>query len=152
MGVSNIYHSEAQERKSISRSKTFKATSDIKELHSFLEKLAFEVEEKSKRYKFVGRGISISVKSSSFQTTQKSTKMADFTNSAKILLNYAKDLFQKANVKEPIRLLGIRLDDLKKEEAIKKNNIFNYFAKVETAKQNHAKKAKNGAKTGANAA
>ena len=78
--------------------------------------------------------------------------MADFTNSAKILLNYAKDLFQKANVKEPIRLLGIRLDDLKKEEAIKKNNIFNYFAKVETAKQNHAKKAKNGAKTGANAA
>ena len=98
--------------------------------------LAKDVELRSKKHGFVGRGISIQIKTNSFKVTQKSKKMATFTNDSKTLLAYAQELFAKYKVTETIRLLGIRLDDLEKEEKIKKNNIFSYFKKVEQAKSN----------------
>jgi hypothetical protein len=61
--------------------------------------------------------------------------MSSFTNCSKILLKYAKELMSKYKVDESVRLLGIRIDELKKEEDIKKNDIFNYFKNVEKAKK-----------------
>lgn len=89
--------------------------------------LAKDVEIRTKKHGFVGRGLGISIKTSSFKVTQKSKKMPEYTNEAKVILKYAKELFSKYEMKESIRLLGIKLDDLKKEDKLKKNNIFNYF-------------------------
>ena len=50
-------------------------------------------------------------------------------------MKYAKELMSKYKVDESVRLLGIRIDELKKEEDIKKNDIFNYFKNVEKAKK-----------------
>lgn len=131
-GISKVVHSEVQERKSISCSRTFKPTLIEEELLKHFDFLAGDVEARAKRNKKVGRGIMITIKTNTFKVKQKSMKLINYTNKKSIILKTAKELFNKYKLKENIRLLGIKLDDLKTEgESEEKNSLYNFFKKTE---------------------
>lgn len=134
-GISSVVHSESRERKSISSSRTFSPTVNEQELLNHLVFLAKDIERRAKRNGFVGRGVMITIKTNSFKVKQKSKKMFNYTSESSIILEAAQELFSRYKVREEIRLLGIRLDDLKKEDEITKNNLYSFFQKTEECVQ-----------------
>ena len=130
-GISNIYHSKAQDRKSISCSRTFRATHDRQILLKQLDYLANDIHRRAKAQGFVGRGVSLIIKTSNFKVKQRSKKLKSYSQLKEDILRVVRGIFEAHRITEKIRLLGIRLDDLKRVEEYKKSNLFNFFKNAE---------------------
>ena len=129
-GISDNFHSEAQDRKSISFSKTFKPTFKTEELLKKIKNLAKEVSLKAIKEGFKGRTLSLTVKTSDFLIKQKSKKLDTYINSFEEIFKNSKILFKQCKIEENIRLLGIKLDSLMKKEDLEAN-LFKFFKKTE---------------------
>lgn len=98
----------------------------IKETLLFLaEKVSFRI-RKEKKYAFV---VAITIKDERFVRKSKQKKLINSTDNTKTIFDEAVSLFNDLWDKEPIRLIGIRLDQLS-DKTIYQSNLFEDINKV----------------------
>lgn len=99
--------------KGISNSTTFeKDLDDKKEILKYLQKLCENVSSSLRKEKKYATVISVSIKDDNFKTSSHQRKLKNATNLTGEIIKEAEKLFVELWNKEPIRLIGVRLDQL----------------------------------------
>lgn len=128
------------DRKSIGNSKTYaKDLEDEDEIKQEIKKLSIKVSNRAKNRNYVGNNISINIKFNDFKTMARAKKIFEYINSEEQIFTHAWELMlEHYNFEKPIRLLGVSLNDVKKQDEVKEQlNIFDDYA---TEKEIKAKK------------
>jgi len=117
MGICNrplIVHEE--DPKSIGHSMTFpEDLSDKREMEAEILKLSEMVGRRARRYGFIGRKVSLTVRYSDFETFSKQTTLYDYTNHTHEIYKNAISIFNGIRLKNRVRLLGVCLSSLIKD-------------------------------------
>lgn len=124
------------EFKSIGSSQTLPndTTSEV-EIRNLMHALAENVERRLKRKKAAGRSVQITVRYHDLKTITRSKKLQVYIETKDDILNVAYDLFQKHWNLEPIRLLGITVQDAEEKQHIAHQlNLFTYEKEAEKEK------------------
>ncbi|CAG9310471.1 unnamed protein product [Blepharisma stoltei] len=127
LGIGSVHHSDVYEdQKSISISRTFKATNDMSfidsKLRDFCESISEELIEKDAECKTV----SVFVKTYKFENTNKSETSKRFIHKIDDIYNIAARLLATIKPFEPIRLLGLRASNLEFSRS-KRKSIDSYW-------------------------
>ncbi|WP_373892712.1 DNA polymerase IV [Virgibacillus natechei] len=121
--------------KSIGSSQTLTHdTTDEKELRSLMHQLADNVDRRVKRKKAAGRSVQLMIRYHDRKTITRSKKLQTYIESKEDILHVANELLQKHWNLEPIRLLGITLQDVDEKQHIGQQlDLFTYekYAKKE---------------------
>ena len=109
------------ERKSIGNSKTF--TQDIIEeddISNEIKKLSKKVSARAQTRDYVGNNISIMIKFNDFKSITRSKKVPEYINQPDKIFMYAWELLlEHYDFSKGVRLLGVSLNDIKKERELK---------------------------------
>ena len=109
------------ERKSIGNSKTF--TQDIIEeddISNEIKKLSKKVSARAQTRDYVGNNISIMIKFNDFKSITRSKKIPEYINQPDKIFMYAWELLlEHYDFSKGVRLLGVSLNDIKKERELK---------------------------------
>ena len=111
----------SQGRKGVSKSETFKATSDKAYLDAKMTKLATEVALECQRLSLKGRMVAVKLKRSTFDVIQRQTTLAGATNDVKTIVNSALRLMRNENsigANMTLRLVGARVSQFDHEEDV----------------------------------
>ncbi|TMN20749.1 DNA polymerase IV [Lentibacillus cibarius] len=124
------------EFKSIGSSQTLPTdTVDEDEIRQLMNLLADNVERRMKRKQAVGRSIQIMIRYYDRTTVTRSKKLHDYIDKKEDILYAANELFQKHWNTEPIRLLGITVQDVDEKQNIAKQlDLFTYEKEAEKEK------------------
>ncbi|CDQ39727.1 MULTISPECIES: DNA polymerase IV [Virgibacillus] len=116
------------EFKSIGNSKTLPFdTTDERELHSLIQQLSENVEKRMKRKQAVGRSVQLMIRFHDRKTITRSKKLGDYIETKEDIMMVAHELLQKHWNLEPIRLLGITVQDVEeKHSIIQQLDLFTY--------------------------
>ncbi|MFD1360629.1 DNA polymerase IV [Lentibacillus salinarum] len=116
------------EFKSIGSSQTLaEDTTDDAEIRMLMHQLAENVERRMKRKQAVGQSVQIMIRYHDRKTITRSKKLPHFIENKADILNFANELFQKHWNLEPIRLLGITVQDVDEKRNIAKQlDLFTY--------------------------
>ncbi|WP_404821766.1 DNA polymerase IV [Oceanobacillus halotolerans] len=107
------------EFKSIGNSQTFAHdTTDEREIHHLMEKLADNVERRMKRKQAVGRSVQLMIRYSDRKTITRSKKVPYYLDTRKDILQIVHELWQKHWSQDPIRLIGITVQDVEEKQNI----------------------------------
>ena len=109
------------ERKSIGNSKTF-AQDIIEEddISNEIKKLSKKVSNRAQTRDYVGNNISIIIKFSDFKSITRSKKIPEYINQPDKIFTYAWELLlEHYDFSKGVRLLGVSLNDIKKEKELK---------------------------------
>lgn len=121
--------------KSIGSSQTLPHdTVDETEIRSLLHQLADNVERRLKRKDAIGRSVQLMIRYHDRQTVTRSKKLQTYIDSKSDILHVANELLQRHWNLEPIRLLGITLQDVEEKQNIGEQlDLFTYekFARKE---------------------
>lgn len=122
--------------KSIGSSETLPHDStDEKELFLLMEKLADKVEKRMKRKQAVGSSVQLMIRYHDRKTITRSKKLDRYIDTKKDILGYAMDLWNKHWNMEPVRLIGITVQDMiEKSEAGEQLDLFTYEQAVKEDK------------------
>lgn len=105
--------SEAFNPKGISNELTLEEDlTEIEDIYKVLEKLSDMVSKRIRKEKKYARVICVILKDNTFKRYSHQKKIKNPTNNYSEILKYSKELLQEFYKNEPIRLVGIRLDDL----------------------------------------
>jgi DNA polymerase-4 len=108
---------ESPEPKSIGHSITVpKDISEREEINSCLLRLSEKVGHRARRYGHKGRKIALTIRYSDFKTFTKQSTLPVSTNDTGEIYRSIISILDKIHLKRPIRLLGVSLSDLAKEE------------------------------------
>ena len=120
---------EIDDAKSIGNSRTLENnTTNYQEIVLMFSKLAKMVASRASYDKMVGNTIAITIKYADFKVINRAHKLDDYTRDEDVILANALKLFEKYYNGEPLRLLGITLQHVVKEESlIQQLNIFDIF-------------------------
>ncbi|ALX48021.1 DNA polymerase IV [Lentibacillus amyloliquefaciens] len=124
------------EFKSIGSSQTLaEDTTDDAEIRILMHKLAENVERRMKRKKAAGKSVQIMIRYHDHKTVTRSRKLHQFIENKDDILYFANELFQKHWNSEPIRLLGITVQDVDEKQNIAKQlDLFTYEKEAEKEK------------------
>ncbi|TRM12644.1 DNA polymerase IV [Lentibacillus cibarius] len=124
------------EFKSIGSSQTLPTdTVDEDEIRQLMNLLADNVERRMKRKQAMGRSIQIMIRYYDRTTVTRSKKLHDYIDKKEDILYAANELFQKHWNTEPIRLLGITVQDVDEKQNIAKQlDLFTYEKEAEKEK------------------
>lgn len=116
------------EFKSIGSSQTLSHdTTDEKEIRNLMHQLSDNVERRMKRKKAAGRSIQVMIRYYDHTTITRSKKLNTYIETKEDILQVANELLQKHWNLEPIRLLGITLQDVEEKQNIGEQlNLFTY--------------------------
>ncbi|UJL44782.1 DNA polymerase IV [Virgibacillus sp. NKC19-16] len=114
--------------KSIGSSQTLSHdTTDEKEIRTLMHQLADNVDRRVKRKKAAGRSVQLMIRYHDRRTITRSKKLQSYIESKDDILHVANELLQKHWNLEPIRLLGITLQDVDEKEHIGQQlDLFTY--------------------------
>lgn len=122
--------------KSIGSSQTLPndTTSEV-EIRKLMHALADNVERRLKRKNAAGRGIQLMIRYHNLKTITRSKKLKVYIETKEDILQVASDLLHKHWNLEPIRLLGITVQDAEEKQHIAKQlNLFTYEKDAEKEK------------------
>ncbi|SFD52249.1 DNA polymerase-4 [Lentibacillus persicus] len=124
------------EFKSIGSSQTLaEDTTDDSEIRTLMHKLAENVERRMKRKQAAGQSIQIMIRYHDRKTVTRSKKLHQFIENKDDILYFANELFQKHWNTEPIRLLGITVQDVDEKQNIANQlDLFTYEKEAEKEK------------------
>ncbi|GAA0416442.1 DNA polymerase IV [Virgibacillus salarius] len=116
------------EFKSIGNSKTLpQDTTDETEIRALMHYLAENVARRLKRKQAVGRSIQVMIRYHDRRTITRSKKLRNYIESKEDILIIANELLQKHWNLEPIRLLGITVQDVEEKQNIAQQlDLFSY--------------------------
>lgn len=116
------------EFKSIGSSQTLpNDTTDEAEIRKLMHTLADSVERRLKRKNAAGKGIQLVIRYHNLKTITRSKKLKVYIETKADILHVANDLFQKHWNLEPIRLLGITVQDAEEKQHIAQQlDLFSY--------------------------
>jgi DNA polymerase kappa len=125
-------------RKGVSKSETFKATSDKAYLDAKMTELATEVALECQRLNLKGRMVAVKLKRSTFDVIQRQTTLAGPTNDVKTIVNSALRLMRNENsigANMTLRLVGARVSQFDHEEQLPEDQkrIDNFLLSPKTA-------------------
>jgi DNA polymerase-4 len=107
---------QEEDPKSIGHSMTFpKDLSDRKEIEAEILKLSELVGTRARRYGFIGRKASLTVRYPDFETFTKQTTLYDYTNHTHEIYKNASSILNSIRLKDRVRLLGVCLSSLIKD-------------------------------------
>lgn len=121
---------EEEDPKSIGNSQTFLFdTDDYDEISALFKELATAVSRRAERENKVGLTIQIVIRYYDFETMNRSTTLPKPTNKALTIFYEAMKLFDRHYKDEPIRLLGITLQNLSDEGSLREQlSLFDDFS------------------------
>ncbi|CAI2364410.1 unnamed protein product [Moneuplotes crassus] len=123
LGISrNVHERESQIQKSLSVSNTFKPVSELPQFKDKLIKIINEVADRVKDRKICARTITLELKNLEYKTIRRSFTTERSISTHQELMNHAIKLLMEAWPMEPIRLMGVRLNNLRKVEKRKRDN------------------------------
>ncbi|GAA0443845.1 DNA polymerase IV [Lentibacillus halophilus] len=124
------------EFKSIGSSQTLPAdTDDETEISQLIGKIAENVERRMKRKQAAGRSIQIMIRYHDRTTVTRSKKLNDYIEKKETIMDTAEELFQKHWNREPIRLLGITVQETDEKQNIARQlDLFTYEKEMEKEK------------------
>lgn len=116
------------EFKSIGSSQTLaKDTTDELEIRHLMNELAQNVERRLKRKEAAGKSVQLMIRYHDRKTVTRSKKLHAFIEHKEDIINVASDLWQLHWNMEPIRLLGITVQDIEEKKHIGKQlDLFTY--------------------------
>ncbi|MBM7598046.1 DNA polymerase-4 [Virgibacillus halotolerans] len=121
--------------KSIGSSQTLPHdTVDETEIRNLLHQLADNVERRVKRKDAIGRSVQLMIRYHDWKTVTRSRKLQTYIESKSDILHIANELLQQHWNLEPIRLLGITLQDVEEKQNVGQQlDLFTYekFARKE---------------------
>ncbi|ASK63264.1 DNA polymerase IV [Virgibacillus phasianinus] len=124
------------EFKSIGSSQTLpNDTTSEAEIRKLMHALADNVERRLKRKNAAGRGVQLMIRYHDLKTITRSKKLKIYIESKEDILHVANDLLQKHWNLEPIRLLGITVQDAEEKQHIAHQlDLFTYEKEAEKEK------------------
>jgi DNA polymerase IV len=103
------------EPKSISRETTFQRDMDNWNIISKnLAELTRDVVDSMKESRYQGKTVTIKIRFSNFETHTRAKTLNDFTDSLDIMRKAAFEIFGRIELKKKVRLIGVRVSNLKK--------------------------------------
>jgi len=117
MGLCNrpLYVQE-EDPKSIGHSMTFpKDLSQRRDIEAEILKLSEMIGRRARRYGFIGRKVSLTVRYPDFETFSKQTTLPDYTNHTHEIYKNAISILESIRLKNSVRLLGVSLSNLIKD-------------------------------------
>jgi len=126
--------------KSIGNSQTLREdTIDEAMIHSTLDHLANRVEERLQRRELKGMTIQLMIRYANRQTITRSRKLMSFVDDKETILMVIHELLEEHWTKEPIRLLGITVQDLlEKSDIMEQLSLFTYEKEEKRASMTEA--------------
>lgn len=126
--------------KSIGNSQTLREdTTDQAIITSTLDHLADRVEDRLQRRELKGLTVQLMIRYDNRQTITRSRKLMSFIDDKKTILSVVHELFQEHWSREPIRLLGITVQDLlEKRDVMEQLSLFTYEKEVKRASMTEA--------------
>ncbi|WP_117169291.1 DNA polymerase IV [Paraliobacillus sediminis] len=114
--------------KSIGNSETLpEDTIDDREIQKLIRKLARKVSARLKRKEVVGQHVQITIRFHDRKTITRSLKLSEFIEEEETIFSISNNLFEKHWNGDPIRLLGVTVQDLvDKKEISQQLNLFTY--------------------------
>lgn len=128
------------EFKSIGSSQTLpEDTTDETEIRKLMRQLAENVERRMRRKQAAGSSVQIMIRYHDHKTITRSKKLQTYIETKEDILQVANELFQKHWNLEPIRLLGITVQDVEEKQNIAYQlDLFTYEQEAEKEKLNKA--------------
>src|SRR5690606_38962075 len=122
--------------KSIGSSETLPMdTTDEQEIRALFSSLAANVETRLKRKNAAGRTVQITVRFHDRKTITRSKKLPNFIEKKEDILKVALELFNQHWNNEPIRLLGVTIQDIEeKQNIVHQLDLFTYKKDAEKEK------------------
>ncbi|HLQ73760.1 MAG TPA: DNA polymerase IV [Bacillota bacterium] len=116
------------EYKSIGNSRTLpKDTTNKEEIFSLIEFLSQTVSERLRRRELAGISIQLMIRYANRETVTRSKKLYKYIDAYDDIVKEAKELFHVHWNEEPIRLLGVSIQDIEEKQYIAEQlNLFNY--------------------------
>lgn len=114
--------------KSIGNSQTLPHdTTDMTEMIQILSQLADRVEERLKRRELKGKTVQLMIRYSNRKTITRSRKLDQFIDDKETIMTVIKDLLTEHWSQEPVRLLGVTVQDLlEKQYVVEQLDLFTY--------------------------
>lgn len=114
--------------KSIGNSQTLPHdTTDMTEMIQILSQLADRVEERLKRRELKGKTVQLMIRYSNRKTITRSRKLDQFIDDKETIMAVIKDLLTEHWSQEPVRLLGVTVQDLlEKQYVVEQLDLFTY--------------------------
>lgn len=125
---SDKIETEEHDPKSIGTSRTFEHDTDnYEEIKLMIKWLAKDVSNRAKEENKLGTTVQVTIKTCDFRLHTKSVTYIRPTNDYNFILEQALKTYDKFKLNEPIRLVGVTLQNLKsKEETQFQMSLFNY--------------------------
>lgn len=125
---SDKIETEEHDPKSIGTSRTFEHDTDnYEEIKLMIKWLAKDVSNRAKEENKLGTTVQVTIKTCDFRLHTKSVTYIRPTNDYNFILEQALKAYDKFKLNEPIRLVGVTLQNLKsKEETQFQMSLFNY--------------------------
>lgn len=109
--------SEEEEPKSIGHSTTLpKNIGDRNEIKAYILKLSEMVGRRARRYGYLGRKVSLTLRYPDFETFTKQITLSQYANDTHIIYKSAVDILSKIRLKDKIRLIGVCLSNITIDE------------------------------------
>ncbi len=133
---SDVVETEVADPKSIGTSRTFDHdTTDYEEIKSMIKYLSKDVSERAQEENKLGNTIQITIKTIDFHLHTKCITFHEPFNDYETILEKALLVYDKLNNQEPIRLVGVTLQNLISKNEIKlQMSLFNYQIHEEKSK------------------
>jgi DNA polymerase-4 len=118
MGIcSRPLHIGEEDPKSIGHSMTFpQDLSERREIEAEILKLSEMVGRRARRYGFIGRKVSLTIRYQDFETFTKQTTFGEHTNHTHEIFGHAISILNKITMRDAVRLLGVCLSGLVKDQ------------------------------------
>lgn len=133
---SDIVETISSDPKSIGNSRTFLYdTDDYEEIRQMIKWLAKEVSERAKEEGKLGNTVQVTMKTTDFHLHTKCLSTKNYFNGFETIFEKALQAYDKLNKGEPIRLIGVTLQNLISKKDIKiQMSIFDYREHEEESK------------------
>ena len=120
---------EVDDLKSLGHSRTLaQNTNNYQEIIEMLNHLAIMVSERAKKEKMIGDTVAITIKFADFKVMNRAMKLTDYTNEKENIYDAALKLLDANYKGQPLRLLGITLQRLIREDTyLRQMSIFDNF-------------------------
>lgn len=124
---------EADDPKSISHSTTFpEDIDDFQEIAAMLKSLVIDVANKAQKEQQLGLTVQIMIKNADFSTMTRSMTLEQPTDDPNTIYLTALNLFEKNYHNQPIRLIGVALQNLENRDNVQvQMSIFDYGEEFE---------------------
>jgi len=146
LGISRNFHEEDEEdtcQKSISISTTFKPITKYELLKEKIKEICEELSERIDKRKVAGCTLTVEFKNTKFQVVQKSQSLKNYIFEFEDLFKTSMQIVDANWPCDPLRLVGVKLSNLRNQHELKKDKNLNDFFKDSISKEEYSKKSQN---------